>query len=81
MTTPISNNNVLLANGGDASSVMDDLCRVNLAQMAGNTNYAPNKMNCDIHVGYGPIARGGTKSKTVIFQPFRRLQRTSLLAN
>ena len=56
MTTPISNNNAPLANGGDASSVMDDLCRVNLAQMAGSTNYEPNGMNCDIHVGYRPIA-------------------------
>ena len=24
--------------------------------MAGSTNYAPNEMNCDIHVVYGPIA-------------------------
>ena len=29
---------------------------VNLAHMAGNTNYEPNGMNCDIHVGYVPIA-------------------------
>ena len=29
---------------------------VNLAHMAGNTNYEPNGMNCDIHVGYVNIA-------------------------
>ena len=51
-----------LANDGVASSVMDDLCRVDLAQMAGTTNYKPNGINFDIHVGYGPIARGGTRS-------------------
>ena len=33
---------------------MDDLCRVNLAQMAGSKNYQPNEMNCVI--GYRPIA-------------------------
>ena len=33
---------------------MDDLCRVNLAQMAGSKNYQPNGMNC--HIGYRPFA-------------------------
>ena len=29
---------------GDASSIMDDLCPVNLAQMAGSTNYKPDPL-------------------------------------
>ena len=55
MGVSIYNHYASLANGGDASSVMDDLRRVNLTQSWQNKlQYKPNEMNCVI--GYRPIA-------------------------